>query len=302
MDLTRRSVLAVAGTSILVAGCVGGDDDADDAGAANDDDPADDDATDDTGDSTDENGNQEDATVQVYSHPEFDEVLVGPEGMTLYNFDADEQGEPESACYDDCADAWPPLTVDDPTAGEGVTAELTTFERDDGTTQVAADGWPLYYFDGDSGPGDAEGQGVNDVWWVLRPDGSPVRDDPSDDDPDGEAVDATVTVGPDGAFEFDPETLEVETGATVEFVWDSGGHDLAVIDQPDEGGWDGVADVQGEGYTHTHTFDVEGQYDYVCTPHRGAGMEGTVLVGDVDPDDGAPADDGDDDDRAGPGY
>ncbi|MFC6731773.1 hypothetical protein [Haladaptatus sp. GCM10025893] len=45
----------------------------------------------------------------------------------------------------------------------------------EGSTQVAAAGWPLYYFAPDENPGDANGQGVNDVWWVLRPDGTPVR-------------------------------------------------------------------------------------------------------------------------------
>jgi hypothetical protein len=68
------------------------------------------------------------------------------------------------------------LTVGgEPTAGEGVTAELTTFERGDGTTQVAAAGWPLYYFQDDADPGDANGQGVGGVWWVLAPDGTPSR-------------------------------------------------------------------------------------------------------------------------------
>lgn len=61
--------------------------------------------------------------------------------MTLYNFDVDTQGEPGSACYDDCADAWPALTVDDaPVAGADVTGDLTMFEREDGSMQVAANG------------------------------------------------------------------------------------------------------------------------------------------------------------------
>ena len=96
--------------------------------------------------------------------------------MTLYMFDSDTNGEAASTCYDSCADAWPPLTVEgDPTAGDAVTAELDTFEREGGARQVAAGGWPLYYFASDEEPGDANGQGVNDVWWVLRPDGTPVK-------------------------------------------------------------------------------------------------------------------------------
>ena len=116
------------------------------------------------------------ATVQVRSHPDLGDILVDAEGMTLYMFDQDTQGEGASTCSGGCADAWPPLTVDEtPTAGGDVTAELTTFERADGSMHVAANGWPLYYFARDESAGDANGQGANDVWWVLRPDGSPVR-------------------------------------------------------------------------------------------------------------------------------
>ena len=101
---------------------------------------------------------------------------MGPDGLSLYMFDSDTRGDPTSTCYDSCADAWPPLTVEgDPTAGDGVTAPLDTFEREDGTMQVSAGGWPLYYFASDETPGDLKGQGVNDVWWVLRPDGTPVK-------------------------------------------------------------------------------------------------------------------------------
>ena len=128
---------------------------------------------------------ESDATVSVEPHPDLGDVLVGPDGMTLYMFDADEQRAGESACYDDCAEAWPPLTVDaEPTASEGVTADLSTFERADGQTQVAAAGWPLYYFVEDEEPGDAAGQGVNDVWWVLNPDGEPVREAPDEEEPE----------------------------------------------------------------------------------------------------------------------
>lgn len=116
------------------------------------------------------------ATVRVRSHPDLGEILVGPDGRTLYMFDRDTRGAGASTCSGDCAGAWPPLTVDgEPTAGDGVTAELSTFERGDGSTQVAANGWPLYYFDDDEAPGDANGQGAGDVWWVLGPGGGPKR-------------------------------------------------------------------------------------------------------------------------------
>ncbi len=119
------------------------------------------------------------ATVQISSHEEHGDILVGPDGMSLYMFDQDTQGGGQSACpgIEGCDEAWPPLSVesaDELTSGPDVTAELTTFEREDGTLQVAANGWPLYYFVNDEAAGDVNGQGVNDVWWLLTPAGEKI--------------------------------------------------------------------------------------------------------------------------------
>ena len=96
-------------------------------------------------------------------------ILVDGDGNTLYLFTPDKQGE--SVCYDQCEAAWPPL-VDDFVAGDGIDAALLgTAPRTDGTNQVTYNGWPLYYFANDAAPGDVNGQGVNDVWYVLSPDG-----------------------------------------------------------------------------------------------------------------------------------
>jgi predicted lipoprotein with Yx(FWY)xxD motif len=97
-------------------------------------------------------------------------ALAGEGDMTLYTFDNDSSGE--SSCYDSCATNWPPLLVDEgaeAAAGEGVTGDIGTTERTDGTTQVTYDGWPLYYFAADSAPGDATGDGVGDVWHIAIP-------------------------------------------------------------------------------------------------------------------------------------
>ncbi|MCB2176940.1 MAG: hypothetical protein KQH57_14100 [Actinomycetales bacterium] len=104
------------------------------------------------------------------------DVLVDQAGMTLYMFDKDTQGGP-STCYDQCASAWPPLLTDGaPAAGTGADdGKLGTVERTDGATQVTYDGWPLYYWAQDAKPGDVNGQGVNDVWWVLDADGTPIH-------------------------------------------------------------------------------------------------------------------------------
>ena len=116
----------------------------------------------------------DDATVAV-AESDLGEILVDGEGLTAYVFFSDEGGE--STCYDECESAWPPITVDgDPAAGEGVDESLLgTTERDDGTTQVTYDGWPLYLFASDAAPGDTNGQGVGDVWFVVGPDGKAIE-------------------------------------------------------------------------------------------------------------------------------
>jgi predicted lipoprotein with Yx(FWY)xxD motif len=96
-------------------------------------------------------------------------ILVDGDGNTVYLFTPDEQGD--SVCYDQCEAAWPPL-LDDFAAGDGIDASLLgTAPRTDGTEQITYNGWPLYYFANDAAPGDVNGQGVNDVWYVLSPTG-----------------------------------------------------------------------------------------------------------------------------------
>lgn len=99
--------------------------------------------------------------------------LVDDAGNTLYLFVPDNRGD--STCYDACAGNWPPLTGD-VTAGAGVDSSLLgTTARTDGTVQVTYNGWPLYHFAADSQPGDTNGQGVNEVWYVISPEGSAVQ-------------------------------------------------------------------------------------------------------------------------------
>lgn len=100
------------------------------------------------------------------------EILVDGDGNTVYLFVPDAQGP--SVCVDGCADAWPPL-VGDVSAGDGVDAGLLgSVARDDGTEQATFNGWPLYYFASDAAPGDTNGQGVNEVWYVLDANGDAI--------------------------------------------------------------------------------------------------------------------------------
>jgi predicted lipoprotein with Yx(FWY)xxD motif len=114
----------------------------------------------------------DDAAVAVSSSGDLGDFVVDADGRTLYIFLNDSPGT--SACSAECAADWPPATVDgtSPSAGEGVTAELGTLERDDGSLQLTLDGWPLYRYAGDAAAGDTSGEGVGGVWFVGRPDGT----------------------------------------------------------------------------------------------------------------------------------
>ena len=112
-------------------------------------------------------------TVVLHGHAR--DLLTAADGMTVYLFTPDAQSTP--TCIDACAEAWPPLTVDDATqvtAGDGVdTSLLGTIEHPTGI-QVTYNNWPLYLFTGDTTPGDTNGQGQGDAWYVLDPTGNPI--------------------------------------------------------------------------------------------------------------------------------
>jgi predicted lipoprotein with Yx(FWY)xxD motif/plastocyanin len=111
---------------------------------------------------------QDDTTVSTAEDPELGTILTDREGMTLYLFTNDDPGV--SNCYDQCEENWPVFTAEEPiTLPDGMPGELTLIERNDGTTQVAYNGWPLYYWANDAEPGDTTGHAVGDVWFVVNP-------------------------------------------------------------------------------------------------------------------------------------
>lgn len=101
-------------------------------------------------------------------------------------------------------------------------------------------------------------------------------------EPTATATTRTVTVAPTGDLRFDPESLTVPVGSTVEFEWDASGHNVVVGDQPAGGGWNGTEGGSGttynSGHTHSYTFETAGTYEYYCSPHRSFGMVGTIVV------------------------
>lgn len=113
---------------------------------------------------------QDTTTVETVSDPELGTYFTDPDGMALYIFLKDEPNSGKSTCYDKCEENWPVFSSEEPLSlPEGVPGELGTITRDDGTTQVTYNGWPLYYWIDDMEPGDVTGQGVGDVWYLAVP-------------------------------------------------------------------------------------------------------------------------------------
>jgi len=213
MTPTRRTILSAVGAGFAagLAGCSSDGETGSDGGAENDGGSGSGGGSENDGGSgsdggadsptptntdTDGGNGMATRTVQVRAHDEYGDVLVDSEGLTLYMFDRDTQGAGASTCSGECARNWPPLTTDGtPAAGDGVSAELTTFERENGDSQVTAAGWPLYYFAGDEAPGDANGHGLSDVWWVLAPDGTPRRAGTATEQPTATATDDSGVTG-----------------------------------------------------------------------------------------------------------
>ena len=110
-----------------------------------------------------------DATVTVAKNDALGNFLADPKGMTLYMYTRDTPDT--SNCYDQCAQAWPPLLIQsgDPVLPAGYGGKLATTTRKDGSRQVTYEGMPLYYYAKDTKPGDTVGQNVGNVWFVVKP-------------------------------------------------------------------------------------------------------------------------------------
>ncbi|MCQ4332962.1 halocyanin [Natronomonas sp. F2-12] len=111
------------------------------------------------------------------------------------------------------------------------------------------------------------------------------------------AESVTVTITSEPWPEFDPQIVHVEVGATVEWLVETGRHDVTGYHEnnhPPHRTPDGVEAwdseyLTGPGSSYERTFEVEGVYDYVdrqqvCISHEVAGNVGRVVVGWPDPD------------------
>jgi Secreted repeat of unknown function len=89
---------------------------------------------------------------------------------------------PTSVCSGGCASAWPPVLS---TSMPSVSTKLPgTFSllNDANGSQVTYNGHPLYTYSGDSAPGQANGQGFGNIWFVV-PTTLPAKTTPSGSTP-----------------------------------------------------------------------------------------------------------------------
>jgi predicted lipoprotein with Yx(FWY)xxD motif len=96
------------------------------------------------------------AVFVTKTDPTLGQYLADPSGKPLYTYNADSSGV--SNCTGSCLSNWPPYTVTSTVANPP--AGVSTIKRaDNGETQYAYNGMPLYYFTGDSA-GKVTGNGV----------------------------------------------------------------------------------------------------------------------------------------------
>lgn len=78
-------------------------------------------------------------------------------------------------------------------------------------------------------------------------------------------------------FAFTPQNEFAVTGDTIKWVWVSGIHTTTSTTIPSGAvSWDAL--ITSSSPTYIYVMQIAGTYNYVCTPHAGMGMVGTITV------------------------
>jgi predicted lipoprotein with Yx(FWY)xxD motif len=111
-------------------------------------------------------------SVQTDSISGIGNVLANSAGLTLYH-NTKESGS-TIVCTGGCVSVWPPVLVSGslPQDTGMIKGTFGTIMRPDGSTQLTINGMPLYTYSGDSGSGQASGQGIQGVWFAVTPSGT----------------------------------------------------------------------------------------------------------------------------------
>jgi predicted lipoprotein with Yx(FWY)xxD motif len=113
-------------------------------------------------------------TILIGEVPSIGSVLANPGGFTLYTYKDDVPNSGKSSVPAAIAPNWPPLIVTGtPVAPSGLPGQLGSFALPDGSKQVMYNGMPLYTFVADKSPGEANGQGLLNLWFAATPSPAP---------------------------------------------------------------------------------------------------------------------------------
>jgi predicted lipoprotein with Yx(FWY)xxD motif len=93
--------------------------------------------------------------------------LTDLNGMMLYIWDNDKNGT--SNCTGKCLTNWPPFLESAMTATSLPTGLSVITRTDNKAKQYAWNGKPLYYFIQDKAVGDLKGDGINNIWHLVKP-------------------------------------------------------------------------------------------------------------------------------------
>ncbi|MFJ2582076.1 SCO0930 family lipoprotein [Kitasatospora aureofaciens] len=115
------------------------------------------------------------AQVSVTAQSQLGSIVVDARGMTLYQYAKDPSWPMRSLCEGQCAMTWKPAPAVDPSQVKGVDPKLIgKMQRSDGTWQLSINCKPVYTYAGDNAPGDANGNGKDNLWSAINPAGKPV--------------------------------------------------------------------------------------------------------------------------------
>src|SRR3990170_134030 len=99
--------------------------------------------------------------------------IVAANGNTLYNFTKDMPGV--SNCKGGCLTIWPVFYAENIVVPSMMnTSDFGVITNSEGSKQTTFKQMPLYYYINDTKRGDTNGQGVNNAWYVVGPEATPV--------------------------------------------------------------------------------------------------------------------------------
>jgi predicted lipoprotein with Yx(FWY)xxD motif len=110
-------------------------------------------------------------SIKIINSTTLGSYLANNTDYTLYLFTNDTQNSGVSSCYGQCATFWQAFHGNSSSlvlpAGLNASS-FGTLKRTDGTTQISYEGWPLYFYSGDTSAGQTNGQGKFGTWFVVN--------------------------------------------------------------------------------------------------------------------------------------